>query len=165
MIALHDQGTIDSLKNCGLLKFFCLSSMQKQMKLLQYLVHAQDPTDQAFHIRGKAIHFTIEDVYFLTGLSRQGTSLSLSGLTKGGESIRDYIRQFFREGSQPSRDGKIHIRDVIDRPLRTILFTLASLVGSAALHSANRSYMQYFLECLEPNVFNQCEAILPLMKD
>lgn len=79
------------------------------MDLLQYLVHAWDPIDQVFQIRGKSIPITIEDIYFLTGLSRRGAPLSLSGLARGGESVRDYIHQFFREGSQPSRDGKIDI--------------------------------------------------------
>lgn len=79
--------------------------------------------------------------------------------------MRDYIRQFCQEGSQPSRDGKIHIRDVSDRPFRTILFSLARLVGSAALHLTNKSYMMCALECLEPKVFNWCEAILPSMRE
>ena len=68
--------------------------------------------------------------------------------------MRDYIHQFCQEGSQPSRDGKIHIRDVSDQPLRKILFTIARLVGSVALHLANISYMQCAFECLEPKVFN-----------
>lgn len=55
--------------------------------------------------------------------------------------MKDYIHQFYREGSQPSRDGKIHVRAVIDQPLRSILYTFARLVASAALHLENRSYM------------------------
>jgi len=34
MISLHDKGTVDALKNYGLLKFFRLSSMRQQMELL-----------------------------------------------------------------------------------------------------------------------------------
>ena len=100
------------------------------------------------------------DIYFLTGLLRHGAPISLSGSARGGESVRDYIRRYCKEGSQLSKDGKINIRDVTDRPLRTILFTFARLAGSAALHVANRSYMQYALECLEPKVFNWCDAVL-----
>jgi len=87
------------------------------------------------------IPFTIDDIYFLTGLSRWGAPISLSGFDEGGESVRDYIQQFCQEGAQPSRDRKINIRDVSDLPLRTTLFTLTKLAGNATLHLANKSYM------------------------
>ena len=137
MLALHDPVTVNALRNCGLLKFFHISSMRQRINLLQYLLDAWDPTSQVFQIRGKSILLTIVDIYFLTGLSRQGAPISLSGLSRGGESVRDYIRRYCREGSQPSKDGKINIRDVTDKPLRTILFTFARMAGSAALHVAN----------------------------
>ena len=53
MIALNNQGTVDALRNFGLLKYFRLSSMRKQIELLQFLLRSWDPTDQAFHIRDK----------------------------------------------------------------------------------------------------------------
>ena len=118
-----------------------------------------------FQIRGKSIPLTIVDIYFLTGLSRRGAPISLSDSARGGESVRDYIRRYCREGSQLSKDNKIIIRDVTDRSLRTILFTFGRMAGGAALHVANRSYMQYALECLELKVFNWCDAILFVMKE
>ena len=164
MVALHDPVTVSALRNCGLLKFFRISSMRAQISLLQYMLDAWDPVNQVFQIRGKTIPLTIEDMYFLTGLSRQGAPVSLSGTARGTTSTRDYIRQYCREGSQPSKDGKINIRDIIDRSLRSILFTIGRVAGSAALHVANRSYMQHALECLQPKVFNWCDAVLVQMK-
>jgi len=165
MFALHDPVTVNALRNYGLLKFFRISSMRQQINLLQYLLD-WDPTSQVFQIRGKSIPLTIiVDIYFLTGLSRRGAPISFSGSARGGESVRDYIRRYCREGSQPSKDGKINIQDVTDRSLRTILFTFARMAGSAALHVANRSYMQYAVECLEPKVFNWCDAVLFVMKE
>ena len=79
--------------------------------------------------------------------------------------MRDYVHKYCREGSQSSKDGKIIIRDVTDRSLRTILFTFGRMAGGAALHVANRSYMQYALECLELEVFNWCDAVLLVMKE
>ena len=79
--------------------------------------------------------------------------------------MRDYIKQFFRPSTQPSKDWKINIRDVGDFPLRTILFMIKKLAGCVTLHLANRSYMQYALECLEPKVSNWCEAVLSLLKE
>jgi len=39
------------------------------------------------------------------------------------------------------------------------------MASGAALHVANRSYMQYALECLEPKEFNWCDAVLSMMKE
>ena len=165
MIAEQDLATVDALRNCGLLKFFRISSMRQQISLLQYLLDAWDPATQVFQIRGKNIPLTVVDIYFLTGLSRRGAPVSLSGPTQGGESVRDYVRRYYREGSQPGKDGKILVRDVTSRPLRTILFTIGRMAGSASVHAANRSYMQYALECLEPKVFNWCDAVFLMIKE
>jgi len=165
MLALHDLVTVNALWKCGLLKFFCISSMRQQINLLQYLLDAWDPTSQVFQIRGKSISLTVVDIYFLTSLSRQGAPISLSSSACGGESVRDYVHRYCRDGSQSSKDSKIIIQDVTDKSLRTILFAFGRMAGGAALHVANRSYMQYTLECLEPKVFNWCDTVLLVMKE
>ena len=38
MIALNDMGTVRALRDCGLLKYFKLSGMRKQIELLEFLV-------------------------------------------------------------------------------------------------------------------------------
>jgi len=129
---------VEALRNCRLLKYFQLSSMRQQIDILQFLVRSWDPTDQGFHIKDKVIPFTIDDIYFLTGLSRRGAPISLSGFSKGGESMRDYIQEFCQESAQPSRDRNINIRDVSDLPLRSIFFTISKLVSSTMLHLENR---------------------------
>lgn len=164
MIALHDPVMVNALRNCGLLKFFRISSMRAQITLLQYMLDAWDPINQVFQIRGKSIPLTIEDFYFLTGLSRRGAPISLSGSARGTDSMRDYVQQYCREGSQPSRDGKVVIREITDRSLRSILYTIGRMAGSAALHVANRSYVQHALECFQPKVFNWCDVVLVQMK-
>lgn len=154
MVSLNDLSTIEALRDFGLLKYFRFSGMRQQLELFQFLVHSWDLAGQAFHIGNKVVTILINVVYFLRGLSRCGSQISLSGFTCGGESVRDYIRQFCQLGTQASKDGKINVRDVHDFPLRTILFTMAKLAGSVRLHLANRSYMQDALECLEPTIFN-----------
>jgi len=42
MISLHDQGIVTTLRNYGLLKFFGISSMRQQIRLLQYFLDAWD---------------------------------------------------------------------------------------------------------------------------
>lgn len=112
MITLHDLGMVTPLWNGGLLKFFCISNMRQQINLLQYFLDAWDPTNKVFQIRGKSIPLIVEDIYFLTSLSGHGVPLLLLGSVHGGESMRDYIRWSYRDGSQPSRDRNISIRYV-----------------------------------------------------
>ena len=102
---------------------------------------------------------------FLTGFSRRGFPISLSGSIVGGETLRDYILQYFYLGAESSKYGKIKIRDVRDFPLRTIFFTITKLVDTITLHVANRSYMQYELECMEPTVFDWSEVVLSHIKE
>ena len=83
----------------------------------------------------------VDDIYFLIGLLRRGTPISLAGSARGGETVKDYIRQFCRPRTNPSKDGKINIKDVRDIPLRTLLFTIAKLASNMTLHVTNRSYM------------------------
>jgi len=78
MIALNDgPGTIRALRDCGLLKYFKLLGMRQKIELLEFLVWAWDLTIEAFHIKNQVVPITIEDVYFLTGLSRRGFPISL----------------------------------------------------------------------------------------
>jgi hypothetical protein len=58
----------------------------------------------------------------------------------------------------------VAIGGVTDITLRTILFTIARMAGSASPHMALQSYFQYALECLEPWVFNWADAVLRSLK-
>ena len=88
-------------------------------------------------MKNQVVLIIAEDVYFLIGLSRRGLPISLIGSTIGGETMRDYVMQYFYPREEPSKDGKINIQDVRDFPLRTILFTIAKLDGTVTLHAAN----------------------------
>jgi hypothetical protein len=46
--------------------------------------------------------------------------------------------------------GKVPIKNALELPLRTILFTITYVAGSANTHMALQSQFQYFIECLEP---------------
>ena len=133
--------------------------MRQQIELLEFLVRAWDPMIEEFHIKNQVVAIIVEDMYFVTGLLRRGLPISLTGSTIGGEIVRDYVMQYFYLGSEPSKYGKINIRWKNKQyfypgyfPLRTILFMIAKLASIVTLHVANRSYMQYALECLEPKI-------------
>jgi hypothetical protein len=59
--------------------------MRAQLRLLEYLVHMWDVKEQAFHLGVHTLTIDIEDIYFLTGLSRRGSRVTLTGSRGGGE--------------------------------------------------------------------------------
>jgi hypothetical protein len=69
-IALSDPNTIEALRNCILEKFFRISTMRAQVPILEYLMKMWDPDEQVFKVGFHDISIEIEDIYFLTRLSR-----------------------------------------------------------------------------------------------
>jgi hypothetical protein len=116
----NDPGMVNSLRQCGLLKFFKIQSMRAQLRLLEYLVHMWVVNQQAFHVGSHILMIDIEDIYFLTGLSHRGSRVTLIGSRGGGEPMSHYINAHCVPGTQ-KHSGKVAIRDVCDLPLRTIL--------------------------------------------
>jgi hypothetical protein len=145
--------TIAALRDCGLLKYFRILGMRAQVKLLEYLVHMWDPDQQVFHVGVHTLSLDIEDIYFLTGLSRRGYYVSLTGSRGGGLKMSEYCNLYCVPEAERKK-GKVVIWEVQDLTLHTILFTIARMVGSSAPHMALQIYFQYAIECTEPRVFN-----------
>ena len=76
--------TLQVLKACELFKLWAISGMRAQVDLLTWLVNKWDLQDQCFVIGGNRLEIELEDIYFLTGLSKRGEPLSLFGDRPGG---------------------------------------------------------------------------------
>jgi hypothetical protein len=105
----------------------------------------------------------IEDIYFLTGLSRRGYYVSLTDSRGSGLKMSEYCNQYCVPEAERKK-GKVAIWGVQDLTLRTILFTIARMDGSSSPHMALQSYFQYAIECTEPRVFNWADAMLRSIK-
>jgi hypothetical protein len=130
-MALNDLGTINALRQCGLLKLFKIQGMRAQLRLLEYLVHMWDVDQQVFHV----LSLDIKDIYFLTGLSRHIAQVTIIGGQGGGLPMSEYIRRYCVPKVE-RRKGKVAIRGVHDLTLRTIIFTIAWMAGSASPYMA-----------------------------
>ena len=75
----------------------------------------------------------VEYIYFLTGISRRGSIVSLSGLQGGEMTIDGLINEHNVIGSR-SQGGKIPIKHIMDRALRAIAFTIEKVEGSKDSH-------------------------------
>ena len=55
---------------CGLYNFWCLGSLRAKSRILQMLVDCCDPDSKYFHIDRMSLSIEVEDIYFITSLSR-----------------------------------------------------------------------------------------------
>ena len=78
--SLQDGLTMQVLWKIGLLKFFCTSNMQANVSLLEHLINYWDHDLGAFDLQGEILEVSVEDMYFIVGLSRTDIPLNLDGI-------------------------------------------------------------------------------------
>jgi hypothetical protein len=67
------------LQSCGLLGYFKLQNMRKEVLLLEYLIGLWDDVEKEFRIGPHMLKIELDDVYFLMELSRRGDPILLFG--------------------------------------------------------------------------------------
>jgi hypothetical protein len=122
--AENNPPTITALRDCGLLKYFRIPGMRVQVRLLEYLVRMWDLDQQVFIVGAHTLTIDIEDIYFLTGLSRRGSYYSLSSSRAGGPKMSEYCNQYCVPEAERQKE-KVAIWGVTDITLCMILFTIA----------------------------------------
>jgi hypothetical protein len=113
--------------------------MRAQVRLLEYLVHMWDPDQQVFNVGAHTLSINIEEIYFLTGLSRRGYYVILTSSRGGGLKMSEYCNQYCVPEVERKK-GKVVIWGVTDLTLCTILFTISRMAGSSAPHMELQSY-------------------------
>ena len=84
---------------------------------------------QYFEVGAHILTIDVEEIYLLTGLSRQGAPISLT-VSRGGDiTTQELINRHCILGTSIS-GKKIPIKAVVDGPLWTVLFTMQRVVGS-----------------------------------
>ena len=63
------------------------------------MVAMWEPNSQIFLIGDQLLDIEIDDIYFLTRLSRRGEWVEFGGRGGGGESVDSYIRDLCVEGT------------------------------------------------------------------
>ena len=100
--ALQDAPTVNVLHQSGLLKFFCASPMQANLRLLEFLINYWDHDLAMFDLQGESLEITSEDVYFIASLSRRGAPMNLEDTDRGSDplSVHNYIDIYCEPGTQ-----------------------------------------------------------------
>ena len=63
------------------------------------MVGMWEPDSQFFLVKDQVLDINVDDIYFLTGLSRQGKSVYFSGRGGGEESVDSYMSGLCVEGT------------------------------------------------------------------
>ena len=134
------------------------------MLLLEHMIYMWDHDQQHFVVGTHNLIIYVEDIYFLTGLSRRGRLVTLIGPHGGEGSIDDLIDDHCSIGTHYV-GGNIPIKHIIDRSLRTVAFTIENVSGTRSYHLTMQAHMLYFLDCMVPTIFNWSEGILVSLKN
>jgi len=124
--AWNHQPSLDSLRACRLYKYWAIPGMRAQVDFLQWLVDRWSIQDQCFFIGGHQLEIELEDIYFLTGLSKRGEQLSLFGTRPGGQFVASLRLEFCDDLADP-KDKQIDIKTTIHPKLKVIAFTITRL--------------------------------------
>ena len=97
----------------------------------------------------------VEDIYFITGLYRQGEVVNLHshGGPGGVLTIDEYIAVYCYPDTEYV-DSEVPTNSIQVLGLKAILLTLGRIEGLASLHQASRPLMFYAVECMRPMIYD-----------
>jgi hypothetical protein len=122
--------------------------------MIKMLVGYWEPESESLNIDGKPLRIEVEDIYFLTGLSRQGEVVNLKSRGVGsGMKIEEYIDAHYVAGT-PKVGIQVPIQAINNLSLKIIVLVLNKITGSTSLHQASRPLMFYAIQCTRPTVYD-----------
>ena len=89
--------------------------------------------------------------------------MSITG-PKGGDMSMDNLIDEYYVVEARSEGGKIPIKYIVDRPLRTMAFTIEKVAGSKSFNQTTHAHMLYSVDCMAPTIFNYCEGLLVILR-
>jgi hypothetical protein len=97
--------------------------MRAQPQLLNHLVEYQNPDVEGFMIEGQSLTPSIEDLLFLTSLSRSGESVNLDTFPPKPYHIAYYIDTYFEAGIEKV-GTQVPIQKIENISLRVVLYMI-----------------------------------------
>jgi hypothetical protein len=114
-------------------------------------------------LEGQSLVPTIEDIYFLTGLSRRGETINFRMFPTGPSKISELIDEHCEAGTDHA-SFQVPISKITNLSLQAILLLIGWITGSTALHQASRAHMNYVIQCLNAQIFDWSTTLLECMK-
>lgn len=122
------------------------------------LVNYWEPDEDCSMIDQMPLRIELEDVYFITRLSRRGEPVDLHGKPIGGLNVGDYVQVYYFDGAKKV-GTQIPIKYVRDLYMKILLFTNGRVAGLASLHQASRTHMSLAVDCLA-TLYDWCTTLL-----
>lgn len=97
-----------------------------------------EPNSQRFLVKDQILVIDVDDIYFLTRLSRRGESMEFSGRGGGEESVDSYVSKLFMVGSH-KQGGNLPSQHMSEIPLKPILYIVTCIARSPSAHLASKS--------------------------
>ena len=118
-----------------------------------------------FNLQGETLELTVEDIYFITGLSRRGVPVNLEGTGRGGDplSVQNYVDIFCTPGTQ-KKGSSVLIANIQDFTLQVLASTIVRLAGSIGLHMATRNQMRVAVDYFRGALYDWCSGFSPIMR-
>jgi hypothetical protein len=158
-----DPNAMAVFMQCGLLKFFLCPFMRAQPRILNALVDYCHPDAEAFMIEGQSLVPTTEDIYFLNGLSRRGEPVNFRTFPSGPHNIAELIALHSEVGTN-RLSSQVPISKITNLSLQAILLLIGRITGSATLHQASRTQMNFSIQFLNAQIFDWSTTLLECMK-
>jgi hypothetical protein len=127
------------------------------------LVDYWHPDTNAFMLEGQSLVPTIEDVYFLTGLSRRGEPINFHTFPSRPHNISKLIG-LYCEAGKDWMSSQVLISKILDLALQVIVLLIGWITRSAALYQASRAQMNCAIQCLNAQFFDWSTTLLDCMK-
>jgi hypothetical protein len=118
-----------------------------QARLLNALVDYWPPDAEAFMLEGQSLVPTIEDIYFLTGLSRRGEPVNFRTFPSRPHNISELIGLHYEAGTDKT-SSQVSISKILDLALQAIVLLIGWITRSVALHQASHAQMNCVVQCL-----------------
>ena len=118
--------------------------MRENPKLLQLLVDYWDQEFETFEIDGMSLNIEVEDIYFITCLSRRGEVVNLQSRGPGGKmTIKDYIAVYCLLDTE--KVGIQILKNLVQNlGMKAILLALGRIAILESLHQASRPLIFFF---------------------
>ena len=114
-------------------------------------------------LEGQSLVPTVEDIYFLTGLSRRGEPVNFWTFPTGPHNIAELIG-LYCAANMDHASTQVPISKITNLLLQAIVLLIGRITGSAALHQASRAQMNCAVQCLNAQVFDWSTTLLECMK-
>jgi hypothetical protein len=115
-LVAKDPNVVVVLMQSSLLKFFLCLFMQVQPRLLNALVDYWYPDVEDFMLERQSLVPTIEDIHFLTGLSRRGELVNFKKFPLGPHNIVELIALYCEAGTN-GLSSQVPIRKITNLSL------------------------------------------------